>query len=105
MAHVSAHAWVLILVTFAVTFGLRALPFGVRAWLKDSALLADLGKLMPVGIMVILVAYSFESSAEFGSVAAMLGVVVTAALHLWKGHIMVSLVGGVLTYGIILGLT
>jgi hypothetical protein len=41
----------------AVTVDLRAVPFGVRATLRDSALLADVGRWLPLGGITILAVY------------------------------------------------
>lgn len=100
----SAHQWILIGIMFAVTFGLRLAPFVLKSKVNDSELLDDLGKLMPAGIMVILAVNSFTGIVGEGPAAAVVGVVVTAALHLWKSNMALSLIGGVGTYGLALAL-
>ena len=98
----SAHQWIIIAIMFAVTFGLRLTPFILRGAMKDSEFLDDLGALMPAGIMVILVVNSFAGVINDGLLAAIIGVAVTAALHLWKSHMTLSLIGGVGSYGLAL---
>lgn len=96
--------WILIGVMFVVTFGLRAAPFVVKSWFTDNEILEALGRLMPAGIMVILVVYSFTDVLNRGIIPAVAGVVATAVLHLWRSNMMVSIIGGVITYGVVLAL-
>lgn len=99
---INAHTWILIAIMFAGTFGLRLTPFVVRAWLADNETLNTLGRLMPVGVMVILVVYSFSGIVDDGLVPAVIGIVVTAALHLWRHQMLISIIGGVGAYGLAL---
>lgn len=90
-----------ILVAAGITWALRALPFALLAPLRNSELLAYLGERMPVGIMLILAAYtvrdtSFAELSEAGTV--ILAMAVTAALHLWRGSMTLSIVGGTGVY-------
>lgn len=98
------HAVAAVLVSFAVTFTLRGLPFLLSKKQRNSQLMEYLGVTMPAGIMLILVIYSLQEVADKSWVAAAIGVVVTAALHLWKGHALVSVTAGVLVYGAVLAL-
>ena len=70
-------------VIFLVTFALRALPFAFIAPVRDSALLAHLGAHMPVGIMLILTAYTLRSvtaaPSSWGTTAVALAL--TVGLH------------------------
>ncbi len=99
---VTAQTWILVAVMFAVTFGLRLTPFVVKARLKNNKTLVRLGTLMPVGIMVILVVYSFVGVLDRGLWPAVIGVVATAGLHFWRHEMLVSIVGGVAAYGLAL---
>jgi branched-subunit amino acid transport protein AzlD len=72
-------------IVFAVTFGLRALPFAALTPLRNSALVRKLSLWMPVGILVILAASTLRGtlSADPGSVLpALAAVAVTVAVHL-----------------------
>jgi len=90
-----------ILVAGAVTWALRAVPFVMLAPLRNSALLAYLGERMPVGIMAILALYTLQGTnvtniAEI--VPTITALVVTVALHLWRGQMIVSIFGGTAVY-------
>lgn len=71
---------------FLVTVALRALPFAALAKLRQSALVAWLGLAMPVGVMTVLIVYSFHQTGEQpgGYVAVGLALAFTIALHLWR---------------------
>ncbi|MDU0969264.1 MAG: AzlD domain-containing protein [Actinomycetaceae bacterium] len=100
----SAHSWALIAVMFACTYALRASSFLFKAKMVTSTVLKRLSALMPAGIMVILVVYSLSSVADKSAWAAAAGVAVTAGLHLWRKQALLSIVGGVATYGVVLAL-
>jgi branched-subunit amino acid transport protein AzlD len=90
-----------VVVSAAVTWGLRALPFAVLARLRTSAVVTYLAAVMPAGVMVILAAYCLRDlpHADRARVlATLLGVAVTAALHLWRRNALLSIVGGTTTY-------
>ena len=72
-------------VTFAITFGLRALPFAALNPLRNSRLVRKLSLWMPVGILGILAASTLRTtvSADAGAVVpAAVAVAVTVAVHL-----------------------
>lgn len=93
------HVVAAIAVSFAVTFSLRGLPFLLPKSKRESRLMEYLGVTMPAGIMLILVIYSLQTIADKSLVAAAIGVIVTAGLHLWKGQALISIAVGVLVYG------
>jgi branched-subunit amino acid transport protein AzlD len=45
----------------AITVALRAIPFAVKNALRESALIADVGRWMPLGAITILVVYALGS--------------------------------------------
>jgi branched-subunit amino acid transport protein AzlD len=96
-----AHILLTLLVIFAVTYALRLAPFLALRRVRDSALVTFLGRTMPLGVMAILVVYTLSSvdvtAAPHGLPEAA-GVVVTAALHLWRRNALLSIVGGTGTY-------
>ena len=49
-----------VLVTWLITFALRAAPFVFLRRVRDSALLAYLGRTMPAAVMLILVVYTLH---------------------------------------------
>lgn len=83
-----------------ITVVLRQLPFSFVKWMKDSQFFSLLGMMMPVGVMSILVVYTVhgQAGAPGGIWAALLGVVVTFLLHLWKRESALSIFGGTAFY-------
>lgn len=92
---------VLVAVSAAVTWMLRALPFAALAPLRDSAVVRYLSVHMPVGVMVILAAYTLGTVAGDTPVQLLwlvLAVTVTAGLHLWRGQALLSILIGTTCY-------
>lgn len=98
------HTAALLLVIWAVTFALRAAPFAASRWLRDNEFIRDLGLLLPVGVMAVLVVGMLQDTpwAGWAWVPSIAGVVVTAALHFWRDNVLLSLVGGIASYGLLL---
>ncbi|ANW63340.1 branched-chain amino acid ABC transporter [Mycobacterium sp. djl-10] len=91
----------LVLISAAVTWMLRALPFAVLAPMRHSSVVRYLSVHMPVGVMVMLAVYTVhgaarQTPAEVGWLAV--GVAVTAGLHLWRGQALLSIAVGTATY-------
>ncbi|MDT0189702.1 AzlD domain-containing protein [Rothia terrae] len=96
------HTLALIAVAAAVTFSLRFVPMlTVRAIATNPYMLA-IGKMLPGGIMVILVVYSINHG-EFHGAGGLLALAValgsTIGLYLWRKNVLLALVAGVLIYG------
>lgn len=90
-----------VLVSAAVTWTLRAAPFAMLAPLRHSALLAYIGDRMPVGVMVILAAYTLRDTdpAVLTSAGpAALALAITIGLHLWRGSMTLSIFAGTAAY-------
>ncbi|WP_460359213.1 branched-chain amino acid transporter permease [Mycobacterium sp. ZZG] len=92
---------VLVAVSAAVTWALRALPFAVLAPMRHSRVVKYLSVHMPVGVMLILAVYTVRTVA--GDTLTQLvwlavAVVVTAGLHLWRGHALLSILVGTACY-------
>ncbi|MDO5511522.1 branched-chain amino acid transporter permease [Corynebacterium sp.] len=83
-----------------ITVGLRWLPFAFVAALKGNQFFALLGRMMPVGVMVVLVVYTLfgQQGAPGGVPAALAGVAVTLGLHAWKRDSGLSILGGTSAY-------
>ena len=84
-------------VSAAVTWGLRALPFTALAPLRASAAVGYLGARMPLGIMVILLAYTLcnLSLGDPGrALPDILAAAATVSLHLWRHNAVLSILGG-----------
>ncbi|MFD7076297.1 branched-chain amino acid transporter permease [Nocardioides sp. NPDC057577] len=90
-----------VLVSAAVTWTLRAAPFAMLAPLRHSALLAYIGDRMPVGVMVILAAYTLRETdpvALTSAGPAVLALAITIGLHLWRGSMTLSIFAGTAAY-------
>ncbi|WP_030670334.1 branched-chain amino acid transporter permease [Streptomyces rimosus] len=85
-----------VLVTTAVTWGLRALPFAALTPLRASRTVRYLSARMPAGVMVILLAYCLRdlSLTEKRSLAPLVALAVTVGLHLWRRNALLSILGG-----------
>jgi branched-subunit amino acid transport protein AzlD len=84
-------------VSAAVTWGLRALPFTALARLRASAAVGYLSTRMPIGVMVILLAYTLRGLPLAGPVQALpdvLALAATVGLHLWRHNAVLSILGG-----------
>lgn len=86
-------------VAVVITVALRTIPFLARRRLRDSALLFDLGRWMPLGIVTILAIYCLsliDLSAPTRSAGPLVGVAVTVAIHLWRRNMVLSITAGTL---------
>ena len=92
----------------ATTFALRAAPFAAISRLRSAPTVTYLGRHLPAGIMIILVAYLLRGTQlthpPFGLIQ-LLPVAVTAATYAWKRHMLLSMAAGTLTYALMLALT
>ncbi len=102
--HELHHILAVTLLAASVTWGLRALPFVILAPLRRSELLPHLAERIPIGVMVILTVYTLRhvDVVDASSVVpAAIGVLVTAALHLWKANMLLSIAGGTTGYALL----
>jgi branched-subunit amino acid transport protein AzlD len=84
-------------VSAAVTWALRALPFTALAPLRASAAVGYLSARMPLGVMVILLAYTLRTLplADPGqALPEILALAATVGLHLWRHNAVLSILGG-----------
>ncbi|MFC9607255.1 branched-chain amino acid transporter permease [Streptomyces niveus] len=90
------YAVVAVLVTAAVTWALRALPFSALAPLRASATVQFLGTRMPAGVMVILVVHCLRDLpvTQSRALAPFAALAVTIGLHLWRRNALLSILGG-----------
>ncbi|MGX7732932.1 branched-chain amino acid transporter permease [Rhodococcus sp. 2H158] len=87
-----------LIVMFLVTVGLRAAPFAALARLRESDVVGYLGAAMPAGVMVILVMYTLRDVGPTTWLPAVLGLVGTVAVHLWRRSAALSTVAGTAIY-------
>ncbi|MEU6113038.1 AzlD domain-containing protein [Streptomyces sp. NPDC047117] len=92
----TSYAVVAILVTAAVTWSLRALPFAVLAPLRASTTVQYLSTRMPAGVMVILVVYCLRDLpiTQSRAIAPLAALAVTIGLHLWRRNALLSILAG-----------
>jgi branched-subunit amino acid transport protein AzlD len=85
----------------ATTFLLRAAPFLALQRVADAPLVRYIGRVMPAGVMVILVFYSLSgvklTVAPYG-LPSLIGVAVTLGLHIWRRNPLLSIVIGTASY-------
>ena len=92
----------LIAVTALVIAATRFLPFlifGEKR--KTPEIVTYLGKVLPYAIMGMLVVYCLKGThfaAPEGWIPALLGVAITAGLHVWKRSTLLSIIGGTAAY-------
>jgi branched-subunit amino acid transport protein AzlD len=95
-------------VAATITFALRAAPFAILNRLRSASAVTYLGRHLPSGIMVVLVVYLLRHAQltrpPFG-VIQLLPVAVTAATHIWKRQLLLSMASGTLAYALMLALT
>jgi branched-subunit amino acid transport protein AzlD len=94
----------MVLVSAAVTWGLRAVPFAVLAPMRRSPLVGRLAGQLPLGVMIILALSTVRgvSVDDAGrALGFLLAVAVTIALRLWRRRFMLSIVAGTTTYVLI----
>jgi branched-subunit amino acid transport protein AzlD len=92
----TGYAVAAILVSAAVTWALRALPFAALAPLRASATVRFLSTRMPAGVMVILLVYCLHDLpvTETRAAAPLAALAVTVGLHLWRRNALLSILGG-----------
>ena len=86
-----------LIVVVTITFALRAVPFAMKGALRGSALLADVGRWMPLGAIAILAAYCLARlhlTDPSRAVPELVGLAVTVTIHLWRHNLVLSLVAG-----------
>ncbi|WP_432890148.1 branched-chain amino acid transporter permease [Kribbella sp. CA-245084] len=84
-------------VAVTITVALRALPFAMKSALNESALLADIGRWMPLGAITILAIYclaGIDLTTPSHGVPEIAGVAATIAIHLWRRNAVLSIVTG-----------
>ena len=96
------HDILLVIVVMLVTMLTRFLPFllfGEKR--KTPELVVYLGKVLPFAIMGMLVVYCLKDvqflSAPYG-VPELIGIAITAGLHIWKRNSLLSIGVGTVSY-------
>ena len=85
----------------AVTFALRALPFVAARWLQRHAVVARLGRFLPMAIMVLLLLHASVSMAQGharGFWAEAVAVLLALALQWWGRNALASMAVATVVY-------
>lgn len=91
---------VAVVVVAVITFVCRVAPFALLRGRSRSPLVDFLASTMPLGVMIVLVAYTLDGvgAAPATWLPAVIGIGTTAGLHLWRRSIGLSLIGGTGVY-------
>lgn len=83
-----------------VTLVLRQTPYSAKKLLRNNFFVGTLAFTMPVGVMVVLVAYTLLGTrdAPGGVIASGLAVLATLGLHAWRRNAGLSILGGTAVY-------
>jgi len=94
-------------VVFVITLSLRAVPFTILEPLRESRAVRAMARWMPAGILAILAAVTFQSSAlSGGALRAAVAAAVTVVVHLTCGRrTLLSVGAGTLTFVLLVNLT
>lgn len=94
-------------VVFVITLALRAVPFAALEPLAESRFVRAMAAWMPAGILLVLAAVTFRSSASQGQLLhATAAAAVTVAVHLTCGRrTLLSVGAGTLTFVALVNLT
>lgn len=104
----NAELLITVLIVAGVTFLIRALPFMVfSSGQKAHGFITWLGQQLPGAVMMMLMVYclkdvSFGHAADF--LPALVGVSVTATLHVWHRQMILSIAGGTAVYMVLIRL-
>jgi branched-subunit amino acid transport protein AzlD len=82
-------------VAVGITVTLRAVPFGMKNALNESALLVDIGQWMPLGAITILAVYCLagvDTTKPPYDIPEVTGVTITVAIHWWRRNAVLSIV-------------
>ena len=103
----NAQLLITVLVAAAMTICTRAISFLVFRGGKAPAFITWMGHLLPPAVMAMLLVYCLKDISlvqQPWGLPALLGVAVTAGLHVWKRQMMLSISGGTIVYMLLLRL-
>ena len=98
---------IIIAVSAAVTFTLRALPFIAFSGRKLPKILERLGIALPPAIMAVLIVYCLKDiPADYRTAAVpkLAGVIVTVIAYKWRHSTLIGLVAGTAVYMVLIRL-
>ena len=92
---------IIIAICAACTFFERALPFLLFGSREVPKVIRYLGRVLPMAIMTKLIVYCIRDvsfAAASGWAPYLVGIAVTALLHLWRSNALLSIAGGTAVY-------
>ncbi|MDD6673491.1 MAG: AzlD domain-containing protein [Eubacteriales bacterium] len=90
-----------IVVAGVFTFATRLIPFAAFGNRKVPEIIKYLGKIMPPAIIGVLIIYCIKESYSLNIntiLPQLLGVGITAGIHLWKRNTLLSISVGTISY-------
>ena len=90
-----------IVVAGVFTFATRLIPFAAFGNRRVPEIIKYLGKIMPPAIIVVLIIYCIKDSYSLNIntiLPQLLGVGITAGIHLWKRNTLLSISVGTISY-------
>lgn len=97
-----------LLIAGGITFLIRALPFLLfGSGERISPQLRFIGRTLPLSVMAVLIVYCLRDAlfVSFGALwPQLIGILITAVLHLWKRNNLISIAGGTLVYMLLIRL-
>ncbi|MDO5684871.1 MAG: AzlD domain-containing protein [Bifidobacterium sp.] len=98
------HTLLVIGVMGVVTVILRIVPFIFIRSLSSSEFVGVLGRMMPIGVTVVLVVYTALSEAQgaHGWKPVLVASALTVALHLWRRTAWLSILAGTASYVVLI---
>lgn len=84
----------------------RALPFWLfPAGRKTPAYITYLGRVLPLAVMGLLIVYSLKGVSVLNAphgLPELIAILFIAALHRWKGNMLLSIAGGTILYMVLI---
>jgi len=98
----TSHSLLIVLVVTVMTLATRALPFLIFGGKKQPPkTIMYLGRVLPCAIMAMLVVYCLKNvslAAWPHGIPEAIGVVLAAALHVWKRNTLLSIAASTVVY-------
>lgn len=88
--------WIAIMVLGLISFAVRIAPLATPKRFRESEVVSIFAAELPAALMVLLVIQSFHFHAPW--VPQLLGLIMTAAVHLWRKHMLFSIACGMAAY-------
>lgn len=97
----TTHAVLAIVIMAAISYALRALPFLIFGKKETPPFIQYLGRYLPYAIMGMLVVYCLKDVRPLAypyGLPELIAVLIVALLHIWRRNTLISIVGGTVSY-------